>query len=121
MCIIAVMASTPLAVSNGCAVCALALDCCVLLPVLQAMSYTGQGGRSRMVVRLQLVNPVSAALAKLLDLKQGGALDSSPLAAVEEASVHDGDRPDSPGTSSDHRAALTAEASGAANAPRNKQ
>ena len=42
---------------------------CALAP-LQAMSYD-QGGRVRRVVRLQLVQPVSAALDKLLALRDG--------------------------------------------------
>jgi hypothetical protein len=43
---------------------------CRASSVLQAMSYD-QAGRSRNVVRLQLVNPVSAAMEKLLTLKEG--------------------------------------------------
>lgn len=71
-------------------------------------------------MRLQLLNPVSAAMHRLLAIKEG-ALDT---ADAEEAAGHKVECPDSPHSKgSDHGAGLTAEASAAdaAHAPRNKQ
>jgi hypothetical protein len=94
------------------------------------MSYTEQGGQTRQVVRLQLLNPVSAAMHRLLAIKEGaepalqGVADSAD-AESEDAARHRVERPDSPSSSkgSDHGGGLTAERStvDAAPAPRNKQ
>lgn len=50
------------------------------------MSYD-QAGRTRRVVRLQLVTPISAAMHKLLELKEGQ--DSADHAALETAAGDD--------------------------------
>jgi hypothetical protein len=98
--------------------------------MLQAMSYTEQGGRNRQVVRLQLLNPVSAAMHRLLAIKEGAesALPSALKAADAEPEDLPGqraERSDSPDSSqgSDHGGGLTAEPSAvdAVHAPRNKQ
>jgi hypothetical protein len=57
------------------------LKCCTNV-FLQAMSYE-QAGRPRRVVRLQLVSPVSAAMAKLLAIKEGS--DAASEAGLETA------------------------------------
>lgn len=87
--------------------------------VLQAMSYD-QAGRTRRVVRLQLVTPISAAMHKLLELKEGR--DSADHAALETAAAdddgsHKSDRVSSPAGSSKgsgRAGALTAGPSGMA-------
>ena len=103
---------------------------CIVDGMLQAMSYTEQGGPTRQVVRLQLLNPVSAAMHRLLAIKEGAesALPNALEAADaerEEAAGHRAERPDSPGSSkgTDHGGGLTAEPSAVDTAPvpRNKQ
>lgn len=51
------------------------------------MSYD-QAGRPRRVVRLQLVNPVSTAMVKLLALKEGN--DTASEAELEAAAAEQG-------------------------------
>jgi len=93
--------------------------------MLQAMSYD-QAGKSRKVVRLQLVQPVSAAMDKLLALKEGtdhAAHGGNEAAAAEAEDVawHAANSPHSSGSSSkgsDHKhgTGLAAELSGVAQA-----
>lgn len=63
------------------------------------MSYD-QGGKARHVVRLQLVSPVSAAMDKLLAIKEGRGSALLEPEGAEEAEVHRVNSLQSPGRSS---------------------
>lgn len=84
---------------------------------MQAMSYD-QGGRTRRVVRLQLVSPISAAMHKLLQLKEGrdsvNQTTLDPTAEDGEASHKSGSVSNPAGSSkgSGRAGGLTAEPSG---------
>lgn len=89
-----------------------------VIVVLQAMSYD-QAGRSRRVVRLQLVSPVSAAMEKLLALKEimlgtehGGDADLEGSQKADSLPSNGGSRKGSSKGGSDEGAQLAAEHSG---------